>query len=73
MKFRVIDRKTSIYADPYQIALKEEWAKCLCYCDMEGFALLEDGTLILLDECGKFCYCPEDRFLIDFVKEGDEK
>ena len=47
------------------IALNEDWAKHLCYCDMEGFAIQEDGTLILTDECGKFAYCPEGRFLVD--------
>ena len=71
MKFRVIDNKTGKEADAYEIALHEEWAQGLVYCDMEGFALLEDGTLILLDECGNFTYCPEDRFVIDFLKEGE--
>ena len=51
-------------AAPGAIAAKEEWAKGLCYCDMEGFAIEEDGTLILLDECGKQKNCPEGRFEI---------
>ena len=62
--FTVIDTKTGKEADTYKIALKEEWAKHLCYCDMEGFAIEEDGTLVLLDECGKVAYCPEGRFKI---------
>jgi hypothetical protein len=41
------------------------------YCDMEGFAILEDGTLILVDECGSFAYCPPDRFQV--VKADQEK
>ena len=64
MKFSVIDTATGEYPDLWEIALKEEWAKSLCYCDMEGFAIEEDGTLILLDECGRHEYCPEDRFEI---------
>ena len=60
--FTVVDKLTGEYPDLWEIALKEDWAKHLCYCDMEGFALEEDGTLLLLDECGKQAYCPADRF-----------
>jgi len=60
--FHVIDKRTGKEADPYEIALKEDWAKDLCYCDMEGFAIEEDGTLLLLDECGRHEYCDPDRF-----------
>ena len=69
MKFRVIDKLTGKEADTYEIALHEEWAKELCYCDMDGFAILEDGTLLLVDECGKFEYCDADRFEIVFDDE----
>lgn len=62
MRFSVIDKNTGEYPDLWEIALKEEWAKDLCYCDMEGFAIEEDGTLILLDECGRHEYCPGGRF-----------
>jgi hypothetical protein len=62
MAFTVIDKKTGYYPDLEKIALKEEWAKGLCYCDMDGFAILEDGNLILMDECGKYAYCPANRF-----------
>ena len=62
--FSVIDKKTGKSPDCYEIALKEDWAKHLCYCDMDGFAITEDGTLILLDECGEFAYCPADRFTV---------
>ena len=66
--FIVIDNKTGKEADDYTIALKEDWARGLIYCDMEGFAILEDGTLLLLDECGNVAYCPSDRFSI--IPEG---
>jgi hypothetical protein len=64
MKFRVIDNETGKEPDMEQIALKEDWAKGLCYCDMESFAIQDDGEIILCDECGKFAYCPEGRFII---------
>ena len=66
LKFSVIDNKTGEYPDLYTIALKEDWAKGLLYCDMEGFSVNEDGQLILSDECGKFVYCQSDRFTVVF-------
>lgn len=66
MKFTVIDTKTGNSPDIEKIALTEEWAKDLMYCDMEGFAIEEDGYLMLMDECGNFRYCPEGRFKIEF-------
>ena len=62
MIFSVIDKKTGKEADPEDIALNEDWAKGLIYCDM--FAILENGMLILVDECGNYEFCPEDRFEI---------
>jgi hypothetical protein len=66
-EFMVIDNKTGEEADAYQIALKEEWAKGLIYCDIEGFAILEEGNLVLLDECGNVAYCPNNRFTIRYI------
>ena len=72
--FHVIDKTTGKEADPYEIALNEDWAKRLCYCDMEGFAILEDGTLILVDECGRFEYIQEnDRFEIVWDEVTNER
>ena len=62
--FVVLDKTTGKEADLGEIALHEEWAKSLVYCDMDGFAITQDGALLLLDECGKFEYCPSDRFEI---------
>jgi len=64
--FVVIDKLTEREADMEQIAIKEEWARGLIYCDMEQFCLGEDGTLYLLDECGAFRYCPSGRFEVNF-------
>lgn len=62
--FYVFDKNKNKEANCYKIALKEDWAKCLCYCDMEGFAITQDGMLILLDECGEYTYCPDNRFKV---------
>lgn len=64
MTFIVIDNKTGKIPDTYEIALKEEWAKGLIYCDMQGFYLGEDGDLILADECGNYRDCPKGRFKV---------
>lgn len=69
MKFTIIDIKTGEYPDVEKIAIKEEWAKGLVYCDIDSFAITEDGTLILLDDCGNMAYCPADRFKIIFDNE----
>lgn len=72
MKFRVIDKKTGEYPDVQNIALTEDWAKGLVYCDIEGFFIGEDGMLILADECGSYACCPPDRFEIVWESEGEE-
>lgn len=69
MKFRVIDNKTGKEADTWNIAQHEEWAQSLIYCDMEGFAITEDGTLVLMDECGNVVYCDTERFKVVFEDE----
>lgn len=62
--FIVIDTKTGKEADEYNIALHEDWAKHLCYCDMDGWAIMGDGTLLLVDECGKYAYADRERFKV---------
>ena len=64
--FSVIDTKTGKEADTYMIALKEDWAKELCYCDIDGWAIGEDGTLMLVDECGRCAYADRERFKVVF-------
>lgn len=66
MTFDVIDPKTGEYPDLEHIARTEEWAQNLISCDMEGFCINEDGNLLLMDECGNYVYCPEDRFQVNF-------
>lgn len=71
LPFTVMDKEKGKEADTSAIAAKEEWAKGLCYCDMEGFAVTEDGRLVLLDECGRYEFCPGDRF--EVVSSGNER
>lgn len=61
-QFFVIDKTTGQAPDIEEIVLREEWARGLVYCDLEGFAIGEDGSLYLLDECGAYRSCPQDRF-----------
>lgn len=71
-EFDVVDTKTGEYPDLWKIALTEEWAKGLMYCDMDGFAIREDGSLILLDECGNCVSCPQGRFEIRRPPEKED-
>ena len=71
LPFAVIDKQTKKEADEYKIVLEEDWVKDLCYCDIDGFAITQDGNIILLDECGKYTYCPYDRF--EIIAEAELK
>lgn len=64
LEFDVVDTKTGQYPDWEHIARTEDWADGLVYCDIDGIAILEDGSLVLLDECGNCVPCPRDRFEI---------
>ena len=68
--FTVIDNLTGKEADEYTIAKTEDWAKGLMWMDIEGFALEDDGTLLLVDECGGVAYCPDERFSVVFDVGG---
>lgn len=70
IEFTVIDNITGTYPDVEQIALHEDWAKHLIYCDIDGFAITEYGALVLIDECGRIAYCPADRFTVVFDDGG---
>ena len=72
MKFRVIDTKTGQSPELEEIALNERWAKGLIYCSVAGFAIAENGDLLLLDTCGKYACCLEGRFRVDFGERSDE-
>lgn len=64
IEFEVIDNQTGEAPDCEKIALTEEWAKHLIYCDIDCFAITEDGSLILIDDCNNIAYPPSDRFTV---------
>lgn len=49
-----------------EYALDEFKDAHLVYCDMEGWALADDGTLLLVDECGNFAYADPARYEVRF-------
>ncbi len=71
MNFKVIDNKTGKEPDLEDIALNEEWAYRLIHCDMQGFAITDEGDLLMIDECGQYEECPEGRFTV--IMEGAEE
>lgn len=64
MNFTVIDIQTGCYPDIDSILEFEDWAKNICYCDIEGFLLNEYGQLLLADQCGNYVFCPSGRFKV---------
>ena len=68
--FTVIDTTTGQEADTYDIALHEDWAKHLVYCDINGWAITDDGDLILIDDCGRFAYADRERFKVIWDVNG---
>lgn len=62
--FTVTEKNKNRYPDLAKICRKEDWAHGLCYHDIEGFAIGEDGSLYLLDECGNYGCVPFGRFRV---------
>ena len=68
MNFQILDKKTmkEVSLDNFtELARNND----LMEFDIEGFALQEDGTLLLCDECGRFAYVPREEKYIIRVKE----
>ena len=70
MQFKVINKKTG--KEPifdHNHLFREKWFKDsnLIYCDIEGWYIGEDGTLILADECGNLAYPPRDKYEVVFI------
>ena len=68
MNFQILDKKTmkEVNLDDFtELARNNN----LMEFDIEGFALQEDGTLLLCDECGKFAYVPREKKYIIHVEE----
>lgn len=64
MSFQVLNKKTmkEVSLDEFtELARNND----LMEFDLDGFALQEDGTLLLCDECGRFAYVPrEEKYII---------
>lgn len=68
MRFRVIDKKTG--KEPTErvidnIAKKQN----LMLYDIDQFAICEDGSIALLDDCGNVAYCDRKRFKVELIEE----
>ena len=68
MSFQVLDTKTmkEVNLDDFTALARNN---NLMEFDLEGFAVQEDGTLLLCDECGRFAYVPRENKYIIRVKE----
>ena len=70
-RFRVVWAKSGKEIDWSDYpTLKWEWAKHLIYCDIDCFAVTEDGILILMDDCGNTAYPPVGWFKVIW-EDGD--
>jgi hypothetical protein len=69
--FRVVDTQTGAEPGLEEFALREPWAKGLIYCDMQGFSVEEDGTLVPADQCGSHVYPPPGRFRVEWLVPPD--
>ena len=68
MNFQILDKKTmkEVGLDDFTALARNN---NLMEFDLEGFALQEDGTLLLCDECGRFAYIPREEKYIIRVEE----
>ena len=68
MSFQVLDTKTmkEVNLDDFTALARNN---NLMEFDLEGFALQEDGTILLCDECGRFAYVPREEKYIIRVEE----
>ena len=62
MNYRIIDNLTG--KAPVHTIKEEPWAHDLD--NAEGFAIDAKSRLLLCDKCGRFEYCPEGRFLVEY-------
>jgi len=64
MKFKVIDRKTG--KEPSALVIQNIAKKgSLIVNDIDQFFLGEDGSIILMDDCGNVTYCDSKRFMVE--------
>lgn len=67
MNFKVIDKKTG--REPTARVIRGIAKRGgLLTMDIDQFALCEDGSIILFDDCGNMTYCDSKRFYIEVEK-----
>lgn len=71
MNFRVLDKNTMKEVSLDDFVELADNAGLMTF-DLDGFALQEDGTLLLCDECGRFTYVPREEKYIIRVEEKFE-
>lgn len=71
MTFTVIDKDTGkeVSGEVIQNIAKNGG---LMLHDIDQFAVCEDGSLILIDDCGNLTYCVQDAFDIQITSEVEE-
>ena len=68
MTFRIIDAKTG--KEPTDRVIDNIARKGhLLTMDIDQFAVCEDGSIILLDDCGNLTYCDTNRFKIEVIEQ----
>lgn len=73
VRFSVIDNLTGNPVD-WEALPDEKWVKAdLIEDDLFGFAIDEWGDLVLLDDCGRWVPCPENRFTVVFDEDDDKE
>lgn len=64
MRFKVIDKKTG--TEPTARVIKNIAKKGrLLTNDIDQFFIGEDGSIILMDDCGNCAYCDNKRFKVE--------
>ena len=64
MTFKIIDKKTG--KEPTERVIRNIAIKGgLHIFDIDQFFVGEDGSIILMDECGNSCYCDTTRFKVE--------
>lgn len=62
--FKIIDKKTG--KEPSTRVIQNIAEKGgLIVTDIDQFFIGEDGSIILMDECGNSCYCSQKRFKVE--------
>ena len=54
-------------------ALGKKYKDQLCYCDIDGFYIGEDGQLVLMDDCGKSVPVDRGDYHIEVRKPEEEQ